>query len=349
MDANMKTKAIALFAIVLALSFALAGCGGGGSTTGAANAAGATGANAGAATQQAQGYIGWWELVSAEHDGEKFISEENLKTLRSLGYDVNAFVTEEGELYWSLATTTYYCKIDKEKAAEGDDMTVVMENHYNSVERYMDDLSVEGDTFVIDSSGYIYTFQRADSAQSVITGDIQDTWDNYLSDDWIVNGKAVIELSGEELYWLLWANDYYWDEGGNADVRNEPYGTAVISLLGPGGTYLSENEMRALNAGGRGSQVIYVMQCTEFSSAEGALATCFNGAVTDYVSAGDKLVATIADFAGNDYLIFVMGGKSGYSVMVMSADGLSVMEELLGGELGSSVSEAYANLAQALS
>lgn len=335
----MKTKIVAIIVAVFAISVVLAGCGASNSTTGTTG-----GGAAGNTAQQRQGIIDSWELVSEKHGSETRISEEDLEVIRSLGFDVYAFVTDEGDFYWDIGVDTYYSKLEKQEAANFTSGMITFENSVNTTETFDAGVQLEDDTLTIDVDGYIYKFRRMPEGGGVSNDVGQYTRDNYIGDYWVVNGNAIIELSGEELYWLLWYEDYVWNEESGAEVRTEPYGIATLSAYGPGGNNLTTSELRALNAGGQDNSVVYAIQCSDFESAEKAFETCFNKTAPELVYNGGVYVTTVSSSSGNDYLVLINPEK--HYVMISGAGGLSILSEALGRDLGSSISEAYGNLAE---
>ncbi|MDO5118319.1 MAG: hypothetical protein Q4D34_07520 [Eggerthellaceae bacterium] len=339
----MKTRFIVLLAAILALCMALSGCGNENSTTSAASDAGAaTGSNSAEANAA---FTGYWRMVLEEDDEGVFIAEADMDVIRSLGYDCYIGIYDSGDCSWVYTTHAYDSQLDLASIADSDTVKTTFRKSNNTLVTFDATLKFDGDTLAIEVGDGIYTFKRISPNDFPAGDETQAKRDAYTYQSWMTSGNAVMELSGEELRWLLYCLDYEWDDSNTARCK-QPYGLASLTVMGSGKSYLSEDEMRSLQAGAQGSPYVFVLTSTEFKSAEAAFEACFGKSATEYASSDSVFVSTVSDAAGTDYLVLITatGGEGLYGVTISGKDGLGVLEELLGDSLGDSVPEAYENL-----
>ena len=338
----MRKRLIAAFASILVLCLALMGCSGG-SASSTSEGAGTSGGAEGAES----GFVGCWQIVSADLPDEAWLSEDELGTLRSLGFDSYIEFSDDGDCTWSFFGGTFEGTADITDATKTEaTLTDVPDDTYSlDVSIWLDGDDPDADTLFVEAGDIVYTFVRVDDIGTCDGS--EQVRDTYLTDGWLVNGNAIIDLSGEELYWLLWAQNYYRD---NRDEKwiHEGSGHAILSVIGPGGAYVYQDTVRDMQPGGEGSPVAFVLAINGFGSAEDTFTACFGKGATEYASSEDFFVTTVTSSAGTEYLVLMNrdSGSGGYVVWIVGEDGLGVFEEYMGDELWGSIPEAYENLAE---
>ena len=333
----MKKRFIGALITMCAFCLTLLGCGSGGV------GGGSFGGGANTPTYPDNPFVGYWQMLSASDELGEFVTAADMATLHSLGYESSIFIGERGLCWWYYTDTTFDFELDLSS-----DALVQNTTFYESLTNanpFKVTVILDGDTLTLSTSGADFTFKRVESS-ALTTSD--ERVEGHMYQDWAVNGNAVVDLSGNELYWLLWANSYEWNE--NVAVKSEPFGSASFVAIGPGKRYLSIDELRALNAGGKGDSVIYLMKCSTCTSAQETYEAFFGRSAADYAESGNIFVSTVTASDGTEYLVLLQksGSSGNYGVWIAGQDGLDVLEGYLGGELGGSVSEAYANLAAAI-
>ena len=343
----MRKRLVVAFASILVLCIALMGCSGG-SATGTSGDEDTSTTSEAAATDS--GLIGCWQIVSADQSDETWLGDDELGTLRSLGFDSYIQFSDDGECEWHFFGDTFEGTADVTDATRAETTLTDESDDTNSFDAsfWLDGDELTADKLFVEVGGIVYTYARVDGL---------GTWDGskqvrdaYLTDDWFVNGNALIDLSGEELYWLLWTQDYHRDNRDEKWIHDEP-GHAILSVIGPGEAYIYQDTVRGLQPGGEGSPVIFVLAVNGFGSAEDTFAACFGKSATEYASTEDIFVTTVSSSTGAEYLVLLNknSDSGGFGVWIAGEDGIGVLEGYLGDELGSSIPEAYENLAEYIS
>lgn len=332
----MKKRFALAFAAILALCLALVGCGGGGGGGGEAPA------------DPKANFVGTWEITGMTQDGEEYGAEE-IEMMREYGLMVYLVLNDDGTFEMNMFG----------EAEEGEWTADSATQATLSIDGQEVTCTLDGGTLTMTQEGSdtVITFAEIDPADMVTPdsgssgstddggnsgGGIAPASSDYIDSYGNVNGRAALQLNGNQIAQIAQENGYIWHDNSTCWLRQSDM--AAVGAFDAEGSLMSQVQLDALAPGAAGTPCIYLVSVAGYSSEQDAFDNGFGLPADDVRYTDSTVVAKVSDGGATYLVVTIDQGDGTHTFMIFNEASVDVFNNWADGNYGSSINEIWSSL-----